>query len=760
MRVHAVYVVRAMENRVCKEGNLVMRRTGINLAVTALLLLTLLLTACGNTSSSQPPSNTPSPAPVQTVRIYTSLPLSGPTKYSGISLVNAMRMALADFTGGTNQVGNFNIELVPLDNASSAVTSGSDPNRERVNAYQASADPDAMAYLGPTSTATAQVAIPVLNQAGLTMISPGTTYPGLTKAINNITGPNEPDKYYPTGTRNFFRLLPTDELQGRADASFTDAKLMLRRIFVVDDGSDYGTGLTNAYIANASYYNLDIISHVSLTDNPDNSEQIVSQLKAANPEVIFYGGSSHLAARLKTKVQASGINPAFLGGGGIQNDTFLQEAGSSGEDAYSSTSGIATTGLAPRGAAFIKAYKDQYGEGIQATTIYAYDAMNIALTAIKQAGKKDRAAILAQVAGLKNYVGAAGRISFDKNGDTSLTVFSFYVDKQQKWVFDSVAETSTTGQNPPPGPNSNLTPTAGPGLATLPPVGTPPPAGTPTKAPPVTLPQNSPLPADNRVDAGSKLPPDFKLYRIAGLSVTIYTPPDGNSGQPARVLLALHGMFYNGGDFAMPLLDYARQNRLVLVAPTFNYNVNYKDPQVVTNEDLMLTRQLNQVLHDIPQATGAKIESKVLLFGFSRGAQLGHHFAMFYPAEVQAAAVLSAGAYTLPVTVFRNKPLAFPYGLSNFNQVAGRDFDSADFIKIPFDVQVGLQDNDPNQVSHAYDAYIGNNRVIRAQSFYQGLLQAGVKVQLNLVPNTVHEVNTAQLNLVKSFLGGYIANKV
>lgn len=725
-----------------------MQRLGIRLAMLILLILSLLLSAC-DSAPAQNPGNSPTPAPLQTIRIYASLPLSGPSNNNGQSLVNAMQLALSDFTGGTYQVGNFKIEFVPLNNAA-AGGSVADPGREVVNANQATTDPDAMLYLGPTTTPTAQVAIPILNRAGLTMISPGTTYPGLTKTVANITAADEPAKYYPTNLRNFFQLLPTDELQGRADAGYTDAKLMLRKIFVVDDSTDYGIGLSKAYEGSASYYNLNLLGHTSLTDKPDNTDQAVSQIKAANPEVIFFGGSSHLAALLKTKLQAAGLNPAFLGGGGIQNDTFLQEAGSAGEATYSSTSGIATSGLSTRGANFIKTYRDKYGEGLQATTIYGYDAMSAGLTAIKQANKKDRIAILAQVAGLKNFVGATGRFSFDQNGDTSLTVFSFYINKGQKWVFDSAAETSSNFQNPP-GPKPNGTPTPGPGLAPTLPGGSPP-SGTPTRVPPVTLPQSSPAPADIRVDAGSKLPPDFKLYRIATLAVTIYTPPTASSKvQPIRVLLALHGMFYNGGDFGMPLLDFARQNNLVLVAPTFNYNVNYKDPEVVTNEDLQLTRQLTQVLQQLPQAIGHSVESKVLLFGFSRGAQLAHHFAMFYPVQVMGAAVLSAGAYTLPLSQFRNKPLLFPYGISNFTQITGYNFDLADFAKIPFDVQVGLQDNDPNQVSHPYDAYIGNNRVVRAQTFYQGLQQIGVNVVFNLVPNTRHEVNTAQLMLVEQF---------
>lgn len=171
----------------------------------------------------------------------------------------------------------------------------------------------------------------------------------------------------------------------------------------------------------------------------------------------------------------------------------------------------------------------------------------------------------------------------------------------------------------------------------------------------------------------------------------------------------------------------------------------------------MLTRQLTQVLQQLPQTIGSKVESKILLFGFSRGAELGHHFAIFYPAQVIAAAVLSAGAWTLPMTELRNKPLPFPFGLSNFSQITGFNFDQANFIKISFDVQVGLQDNDPNQVSHAFDPYLGNNRVVRAQTFYMGLQQIGVKVIFNLVPNTQHEVNTAQINLAEQFFKSFVS---
>jgi branched-chain amino acid transport system substrate-binding protein len=766
-----------------------MRNLGLTVLVLLILISSLLLTACSDaapsrtaaanpssipaaTAGSRPSAPTPTPVnptvdptkPVVTARIYASLPLSGSSKNNGQALVNAMRLALSDFTGGTGMVGNFKIEFVPLDNASAAAN-GPDPARESVNAYQAAADPAAIVYLGPNGTANAQVAIPILNRAGLTMISTGTTYPGLTKSIASITAADEPAKYYPTGVRNFFRLLPTDELQGRADAGYTDAKLQKRRVFVVDDGTSYGVGLSRSYEAAGPDYDLTLLGHASLTDKPDNSDQVAEQIRQAKPEVIFFGGSAQPGARLKTKLQNAGLQADFLGGGGIQSDAYLQAAGPSGEASYASLAGIAASGLSSRGAAFLKEYRDKYGDGIQGTTIYGYDAMSVGLTALRQANSPDRAAVLKQVAGLKNYAGATGRWSFDQNGDTSLTVFSFYIEKDRKWVFDSLADTSTNLQNPPApnnGNNASGTPSPAGTLPILPPSSpnATPPATAPGRPGPATLPASSPNASDNLVDAVSNLPPDFKLYRIAGLPVTIYVPPASSlNGQPAQVLLALHGMFFNGSDFGLPLLSFARDKHLVLVAPTFNYNVKYKDPQVVTNEDLQLTRQLSQVFAQIPQAINMKVRDKLLLFGFSRGAQLGHHFAMFYPALVRGAAVLSAGAYTLPQTQFGGKPLPFPFGLSNFQPLTGHSFDMINFDKIPFDVQVGLQDDDPSQVSRPFDPYSGNNRVVRAQSFYHSLKSAGVDAILNLIPDTRHEVSPGQLAAAEAFLGAYVGNQ-
>ncbi len=52
------------------------------------------------------------------------------------------------------------------------------------------------------------------------MVSHANTNPGLTKAWD----PGEPDKYYPTGVRNYGRVIATDDFQGEADARVRGAR--------------------------------------------------------------------------------------------------------------------------------------------------------------------------------------------------------------------------------------------------------------------------------------------------------------------------------------------------------------------------------------------------------------------------------------------------------------------------------------------------------------------------------------------------------
>jgi branched-chain amino acid transport system substrate-binding protein len=81
-----------------------------------------------------------------------------------------------------------------------------------------------------------------------------------------------------------------------------------------------------------------------------------------------------------------------------------------------------TTGA---GKAFLDRYRAAYGAGdMQGYAIYGYEAGRVVVEAIRRAGRKDRDAIVAAAATIKDLAGAIGTYSFDENGDTTSAVMS------------------------------------------------------------------------------------------------------------------------------------------------------------------------------------------------------------------------------------------------------------------------------------------------------------------------------------------------
>ena len=218
------------------------------------------------------------------------------------------------------------------------------------------------------------------------------------------------------------------------------------------------------------------------------------------------------------------------------------------------------------------------------------------------------------------------------------------------------------------------------------------------------------------------------------------------SDKPLQVLVALHGMGGNGEDFARDLIEPADRYGWLIVAPTIAYG-DYMNPNVVAQEDPVLIRALSNYLDQLPQTTGMNIRRRILLLGHSRGAQLAHRFAEFQPDRVLAVAALSAGSYTMPSSVG-----AFPYGIKDLANYAGRAFDRTSFDAIQFWVGVGGQDNNASDVPRQWDVYEGKTRVQRAEAFESAMQQLGATSVLRVFSDAKHDLTGDMRTAACTFL--------
>lgn len=227
------------------------------------------------------------------------------------------------------------------------------------------------------------------------------------------------------------------------------------------------------------------------------------------------------------------------------------------------------------------------------------------------------------------------------------------------------------------------------------------------------------------------------------------------TSRPAPVLVALHGMGDRGSAFTQSMLSRARAEGWVLVAPTITYG-DWRNPTAVASEDVRLVRQLREWIEQLPRDTGLAVEPRVMLYGFSRGAQLAHRFTLVYPELVRAAVVLGAGTYTLPLESApiegKLAPLTWPFGCADFRALFGRKLNLDALRSVPFLVGVGELDNNPADLPRQWDRYEGSNRVERAQAFARALASLGVPTRFIVFPRTGHAPGGLQRSVGLDYL--------
>jgi branched-chain amino acid transport system substrate-binding protein len=384
------------------------------------------------------PPATAHPAPAQgdpgVVKIVSSLPRTGSARGQTDTIVNGITMA---FEEAGWKAGGFTIKYEDLDDATAAAGAWT-AEKEAANADQAIKDPDVMVYIGTYNSGAAKISMPKLNQAGLLMISPGNTWPGLTKPGKG--DPGEPEKYRPTGKINYVRVVPADDIQGVVSADWAK-KLGLLKVFILDDREVYGKGIADLFKARGEEIGLKVLGHEGIDARAQEFKPLMTKIKSLGPDLIYFGGTTQTkAGQLVKDMLGVGLNAKFMCPDGCYEGAFIESAGAENLEnrALITFGGLPPEKLTGKGASFVEAYRAKYGKDPEGYAVYGYESAKVALAAVQRAGRKDREAIRAAGVTIKNFSGALGKWSFDKNGDTTLRTMSGNTVKGGKFEFLTV----------------------------------------------------------------------------------------------------------------------------------------------------------------------------------------------------------------------------------------------------------------------------------------------------------------------------------
>ncbi|WP_235861713.1 branched-chain amino acid ABC transporter substrate-binding protein [Tersicoccus phoenicis] len=286
---------------------------------------------------------------------------TGPNAQLGVNIYNGVQLAINEHNAANP---NCQVQFKKFD------TEG-DPNKATGPVTQAVSENNIVGVVGLPFSGESKATGNIFEQKGLVHITPAATNPGLTQ----------------NGWKTFFRGLGNDAVQGPAAASFLTGKLQAKKVYVVQDDSDYGIGLgdaTTKALGDA------VVGTDKVTTGQKDFSAVISKIINAKPDAVFYSGYYAEGAPFQQQLVGKGYTGVFLGPDGLKDDQFIKLAGDASDGAYFTCPCIPGE-LIP---SFADAYKKVSNGAAPGTySIEGYDATTVLLAGI-DAGKTTRPALL------------------------------------------------------------------------------------------------------------------------------------------------------------------------------------------------------------------------------------------------------------------------------------------------------------------------------------------------------------------------------
>jgi branched-chain amino acid transport system substrate-binding protein len=386
--------------------------------VAALALTVLGAAGCGGVGVSGASS-----AVGNQLTIYSSLPLQGPSGASSQQIVNGEKLALSEVGG---RIGPFKISYLSMDDSNTS-TGEWNPGVTATNAKTAAEDTSTIAYLGDYNSGASAVSLPLINAAGILQISPASPYVGLTSSLD--AGQDEPERFYPSGKRNFARLQPGDPAQAEAQVGLMKA-LGVKRLYVLDDEGPFEVPLAELVAGDAQRAGIAVAAHDSLdmihTNVTTSFQSEVAKVAESGAQAVFFaGGTGPGTVALWKQLHSAEERLLLLGSSDMVNSEFTSEIGEAGASTYLTTPILPTSLYPPPAAQVLARYRRHFGGEGGAYALYGYEAMSVALLAIREAGLRgnDRRAVVDRFFAIRNRNSVIGRYSIEPDGETTLSTY-------------------------------------------------------------------------------------------------------------------------------------------------------------------------------------------------------------------------------------------------------------------------------------------------------------------------------------------------
>lgn len=326
-------------------------------------------------------------------------PLTGPVAAYGEQVKNGAETAVADI----NKAGGILGQQVVLKLADDA----GDPKQGVSAANQLVAD-GIKFVVGPVTSGVAIPASDVLAENGILMVTPTATAPDLTAR----------------GLTNVLRTCGRDDQQADVAAAYVLKTMKDKKVAIVDDKGTYGKGLADAFKKALNAGGVTEVTAISLNPGEKDYAAVVTRLKEAGAEVVYFGGYHPEGGLLARQMKDAGMSTLIIGGEGLSNTEFWAIGNEASQGSLFTNAADASKN--PNSAAAIESLKAK-NIPAEAFTLNAYAAVEVIKAGIEKANSADdAAAVTAAIKDGQPIKTAIGDLTYGETGDLTSPSFSMF----------------------------------------------------------------------------------------------------------------------------------------------------------------------------------------------------------------------------------------------------------------------------------------------------------------------------------------------
>lgn len=336
----------------------------------------------------------------QTVKIGMGAPMSGGDAAFGIDAENAGKIAVADAC----TLAGFSFELVMEDDTGTAEGGAAVANKHV-------ADQTVVAVAGHQFSGATFAAEPIYAKAGIPMLSPSATNPGLTQMDSAV----------------FNRVPFTDQTQAEVISDYMYNTLGVQKLAILHDGEDYGKGL--AELVETAFTDLggEVVYFEGITSKEADYTPVLTTIAVEAPDALYFGGYTQDGSVLTNQMKTTGLeNAIFVGCDGTYGVDYLERAGENAEGSFHTIPRSAEESAAKTNfdACYLEAYGVESGE-LSPYSYNNYDAPMALIAMVKEVALLGddgslyvpRGELVTAVRGLTDYQGIGNVITCDEVGE-------------------------------------------------------------------------------------------------------------------------------------------------------------------------------------------------------------------------------------------------------------------------------------------------------------------------------------------------------